>query len=393
VAAIDQQVQVQEPPGSPGGSPTGGELEEAAFVQPRDPIELELALIWQAVLDTGPVSVRANFFELGGTSVDMAKVAAVIQERFDQDLPLAAFFQDQTVEELAGRFRDRTATDDDSPIVRLRRGGGGPPVYFFHEIYGDVTYAYDLAHRLGPDRPAYGFQPPGLYNDRTPLRDVPALAAEYVAAVRHRHPGGPYLLAGYCTGGIFALETAQQLRRAGERVALVAVVDYHPAQLTEASSFTDPAALERLLHREFVVHDEPIPFERFSALGRDGQIEYILDGWKEIDLAPSNAGPAFVRRFVDMYQINGHALATYEAAPYDGKVCLFLPSETLLPGQRLEPPERFAAAWRDDGVPNLDIHELPGHHFSLFSRPCVDVFGARLRDCIAEALGDATDGG
>ena len=359
-------------------------IEPSSFVGPRDPLELELALLWQAVLELPPVSVRANFFDLGGTSLDLARVASRIRERFDQDLPLAAFFQHQTIEELAGRLRDRGGGDDGTPLVRLRRGAGEAPAYFVHEVYGDVTYAYDLASLLGEDRPAYGFQPPGLYTDREPLRDLRALAAEYVDAARRLHPGGPYLLAGYCTGGIVALEMAHQLRRAGDRVGIVALIDSRLFTPEEATALAGTPDLDNLLYSEFVVHDQPISFEKFVELGRDRQVEYIVEGWKQIDLAPANAGPSFVRRFVDMYQVNAAAIATYQPELYDGKVCLYLPSEPVLPDQELPSVEQSVASWHACGVADLDIHQLPGHHFSLFSRPNVEALGFRLRACIAE---------
>lgn len=360
-------------------------IDSQTFVPPRDPIELEIAMIWQTVLDRPPVSVKANFFELGGTSLDLVRVAARIRDRFDEDFPLAALFHDQTVEELATRLRDGSSDDDDSPVVRLRPGTGERPAYFLHEVYGDVTYAYDLASHLGEHRPAYGFQPPGLYNNRAPIRDLRALAGEYVNAARDLHSGGSYLLAGYCTGGIVALEMAHQLRRAGEQVGLVALIDSVIWRPEDAAQLAGDLDMDKLLHGEFVVHDEPIPLEEFQQLGRDRQIDYILEGWKQIDLAPTHAGADFVRRFVDMYQVNVAAIATYRPESYDGKVCLYLPTETLLPEQKLTPVEESVAAWRGYGVAALDVHQVPGHHFSLLARPNVEQLGARLRACIAEA--------
>src|SRR5262249_8386059 len=72
-------------------------------------------------------------------------------------------------------------------------------------------------------QPFYGLQPPGTDGKQIPLTNVGELAAHFVADIRQCQPEGPYLLAGYCAGGITAFEMAQQLRCTGQEVALLAL--------------------------------------------------------------------------------------------------------------------------------------------------------------------------
>jgi thioesterase domain-containing protein len=51
------------------------------------------------------------------------------------------------------------------------------------------------------------------------------MAARHIASLRTVQPTGPYLVGGFCAGGLVAYEIAQQLRAAGERVDLLVVVD------------------------------------------------------------------------------------------------------------------------------------------------------------------------
>ena len=51
------------------------------------------------------------------------------------------------------------------------------------------------------------------------------MIADYLAALRELQPAGPYYLAGWSTGGIFAFALAEALERAGEEVALLALFD------------------------------------------------------------------------------------------------------------------------------------------------------------------------
>ena len=51
------------------------------------------------------------------------------------------------------------------------------------------------------------------------------MASFYVKEVRKKQPLGPYLLGGFCAGGVIAHEMASQLLYAGEIVELVALLD------------------------------------------------------------------------------------------------------------------------------------------------------------------------
>jgi thioesterase domain-containing protein len=58
-----------------------------------------------------------------------------------------------------------------------------------------------------------------------PHASVEDMAADYVREIRDMQPKGPYFLGGFCFGGLVAFEMAQQLREAGEAVALLALFD------------------------------------------------------------------------------------------------------------------------------------------------------------------------
>jgi pimeloyl-ACP methyl ester carboxylesterase len=64
--------------------------------------------------------------------------------------------------------------------------------------------------------------------ERAGCRTIEGMAGWYAAAIRRRQPRGPYRLLGTSFGGIIAFEIALQLRRAGDAVALLAMVDTVP---------------------------------------------------------------------------------------------------------------------------------------------------------------------
>ena len=65
------------------------------------------------------------------------------------------------------------------------------------------------------------------------------MAAHYLREVRAVRPKGPYFLGGYCLGGTIAYEMAQTLRREGEEVPLVAMLDtYNYSRALQVSAPT-----------------------------------------------------------------------------------------------------------------------------------------------------------
>jgi glutamate-1-semialdehyde aminotransferase/acyl carrier protein/pimeloyl-ACP methyl ester carboxylesterase len=121
-----------------------------------------------------------------------------------------------------------------STINPIQEEGSGPALFCLPAADGLTLVYHELAEQLGNDRPVYGLDSPAIY--REPLPDtLEELAARFVADIREVQPQGPYLLVGYCSGGTTALEVAQQLRRSGESVALLALIEtynWHEAPST-----------------------------------------------------------------------------------------------------------------------------------------------------------------
>jgi len=90
---------------------------------------------------------------------------------------------------------------------------------------------------MDQERPFLGLQAVGLDSDCDPLSSVEALASAQFAAIRAVQRQGPYLLGGHRFGGSVAVEIAQRLRREGEEVALLVLIDV-PARYIESSDIS-----------------------------------------------------------------------------------------------------------------------------------------------------------
>jgi phthiocerol/phenolphthiocerol synthesis type-I polyketide synthase E len=201
------------------------ELATATTNHAQDATTRELARIWQQLLGVESVGVDQNYFDLGGDSVLAVHLFAEIETVFKVKLPLATLFEAPTIEELAGILRSEAPSNGWSPLVTIQDSGSRPAFFCVHGAGGNVLIYRELSENLGSDQPFYGLQSQGLDGAYPPLTRIEDMAALYVKAIRRRQAHGPYLIGGYCGGGLIAFEVAQQLRSEGEEIALLALLD------------------------------------------------------------------------------------------------------------------------------------------------------------------------
>jgi aspartate racemase len=199
---------------------------EREYVAPRDRLEQDLVAIWESVLGINPIGINDNVFDLGVDSLTAAQLFARIEKTIGKGLPPAPLFQAPTIEKLAGLLRAKNpAASGWTSLVSIQPQGAKTPLFCVHGGAGTVLLFHPLARRLAPERPIYGLQSQGLYGRDMPHTNIEEMAAHYVSEIRSVQPNGPYLLSGWCFGGLVAFEMAQQLHRLGERVDLLAMLN------------------------------------------------------------------------------------------------------------------------------------------------------------------------
>jgi amino acid adenylation domain-containing protein len=91
-------------------------------VAPRSEIERRLADIWKEVLGLDDVGIEETFFALGGTSLQLVRVHARLDETFGCTLPLTALFQFPTIASLARQLSgEHDATGETAILSRADR--------------------------------------------------------------------------------------------------------------------------------------------------------------------------------------------------------------------------------------------------------------------------------
>jgi amino acid adenylation domain-containing protein len=196
----------------------------AAYAAPQDPVQTMLTEVWEDCLDVRPVGIHDNFLDLGGDSLLAVDMLSRVEALCGKKLPPTVLLGGGTVEYLAGALREHAGGAARPALAAVQAGGGRQPFFFLHgDWHGGGLYCVNLARHLGADRPFYALHPHGLAGPRLP-RTIEGMAADRLEALLAFRPEGPYLLGGYCNGGVVAFEMARQLRLRGRRADLVVIV-------------------------------------------------------------------------------------------------------------------------------------------------------------------------
>ena len=201
---------------------------------PLSAVEARVADLWHQVLRHGDIGSDSNFFEIGGTSLTVFTVVHQLRSAFGLDrsqLSDHSVYEHPTVRELAGYIEGVQRGAPVAPAkvavaVTLRKGRPELPPLFVIASSGGTLGAYDrISKVLKTDREIVGIRDPFVWGAREPTMGFQDWIAVYVAAMRQRQPTGPYFVCAFSSAGAFGYEIAQHLRRAGEDVAQLLLID------------------------------------------------------------------------------------------------------------------------------------------------------------------------
>lgn len=393
----------------------------AQQVKPRTELEQQLAQLWQTILGVPQIGVQDSFFELGGSSLQAARLFAEIDQKFGKNLPLSTLFTAQTIEKLASLLSAEQENVDWSPLVPIQPEGTQLPLFCIHGAGGNILMYRQLTAYVGDDQPLYGLQAVGL-DGGAPITRLQEMAEIYITHLRKFQPEGPYLLLGLSVGGMIAVEMAHQLRQQGQAVAFLGMIDSlgpgypklmpivprlfsllpfalsHnvrrlPALLSKklsrqqrqssASISTSPAVpkanlLENAQSMPAVASPSRLPWGYLETLTLS-IIKY--SPWAFV--VPRfylDSGRTMPDTFQKVQEATVKAFLNYNPAPYNGKATLFRATQQP-PGCYPDPTLGWGKVVRD-----LDIYDVPGHHGEslLYEQKSLDAIGPQLNTCLKQ---------
>ena len=371
---------------------------DGTYVAPRNGIEERLADMWENLLGVSPVGVEDSFFDLGGHSLIAVRLFASVKREFKVEFPISVLFEAPTIEKCAaliaaetgeagqvtGGGTGQSAPDKFDYLVPLNQSDQkqAAPLFVVAGMFGNVLNLRHMALPFSAERRVIGVQAQGLIGDTAPHASIEEAAADYLLEIRRLQPEGPYLMAGYSGGGITAYEMAQQLRKVGQDVAVLAMLDT-PLPVRPALSRPDKALIK---------------MAELRAKGPGYLAEWARNRWNwELEKRKGLHGP---QQDAPGAEFNNHkiqaaflqAVAQYDTLHWDGPLTLFRPPQDfhwqVTNGNWVSGEREYVFEdndWRRY-APHVEVIEVPGDHVSMVLAPNVTVLVQELREVIAAAL-------
>jgi thioesterase domain-containing protein/acyl carrier protein len=382
----DQTPQRDSPATAIAGGPPAPSIRASGADLELEPAEAEarvaLRSIWESVLGVTPIGLAENFFDIGGHSLLAVRVMNEIQQTFGIVVPVSLLFAEPTIEQLARALTSPPFTPSAEAVVTYNAAGTAAPFFFFHgSITGNGTYCRVLAERVGPDRPLHVLRPHG--SDGAPVpASIEAMAAESLGVIRRLAPRGPYLLGGYCAGGLVAFEVARLLRAAGEEVLDVLLIDVPDAptgMLAVADGIDRVGALlhiDRHQRLRLTGGIARVPHHGIRFASTSTKVDFVKARLSRAlhRSAPSDPGTAVATAQRNTYIDWVRRTEAHVPRRYDGRVSLFLTREEgpSAPGDR--------GGWLRI-APRARVRSIAGTHVN-----CVTEFIDSTATAVAETI-------
>ncbi|HEV3358163.1 MAG TPA: amino acid adenylation domain-containing protein [Pseudonocardiaceae bacterium] len=311
------------------------------------------------------VAPRDNIFDVGGGRATIEALAAAIEREFGVEINPLVVAALPTAKDLADWVEASAEDSALDVVVPLRPGTGPTSLFCVHPLGGLSWLYYPLAQTIPDSVGIYGIQARGLRPGDAMPRTLTEMAADYLKEIRAIQPEGPYHLLGLCAGGEISHEIAVQLRRDGEQVALLAMLDSRP---------TPPGRVTRVQRLNAVARHFDLDIPKQDRPNLTGDLLY--------DQLCQRQGPySFLMRqkgraIVDFYENMIKLVDNHEFGVFDGDI-LFVEAMAAR-----TPEQYFSPLWRRYSTGRVDVMALKYLHRQLARAEVLHLIGERVAELI-----------
>jgi amino acid adenylation domain-containing protein len=344
-----------------------------ALLPERDPVdagmapgtvtEIALGVIWQELLGLERIHRGMNFFQAGGNSLQLVRLATRIRERLGVDVPLPVLMQQQQLDEQA-TWLDRTEQTGRGVLVQLSEGRGKKQQLFLLHPVGGYVLCYQPLAQMLPDHALFGIQ--GTFGKRSQrAHSLDDMAQRYADAIATESLGDPVHLGGWSMGAVLALAVARRLEQSGHAVAPLLLIDPWVA--------SPEAAVPWCLNDKVRAFFTDILGERAALpIQQDGERAgaYLARCHAHLSAGGGSLGlgTADLEELFEAYESNSTLLRGHLVAAPDAPIYLAKASEAGSSFHGLQPLSPAAIGVAHD---RLHVREFNATHWTLMSPACL----------------------
>ena len=357
----------------------------------KEDVEKILTDIWEEILGVHNITNSDDFFALGGHSLVAIRLFTRIEECFGKRLPLSTLLSSPTIEQLAELIVKDDFTPSWKSLVKIHMEGNKKPLYLIHSEGGNVLEYYKLVEYLNKERPFYGLQAVGLEGKEIVFLSIEDMARHYITEIKETQPQGPYLIAGFCLGGLIAAEMTKQMEANGDRIAFLGMINtYEPSYLNRDVHRINK--IQKIIYK--LLERIELEIDNLSVLDLKEKISYMADRFRQIglicrisyeDFMQTAAGIIHLkkyhhsRRYIleKIRQAQSKAFFEYKPSLVKSKITLFRVSRQPRSLIRDE-----ALGWSNYSENGVVSFEIPAFHKNIMKEPNVKTLADKMQECL-----------
>ena len=372
--------------------PAGRPAWAGHFEAPATSTQQTLVTIWEELLDTRPIGIQDDFFDLGGHSMLAVRMTSEVERLMGKRLPLVALFQNATIAHLSALIDQDELAALGSTLIPLRMSEHTaprepneslPPLFCIHPAGGTVFCYLEMAQHLASGRPVYGVQANGIDGNLPPHETLAEMAAHYARVIREVHSEGTVHVTGWSLGGNIAFEVARQLDLRGTPVGVIALLD--SGLLSPEDDFREEDFLPLL--SALFPGAMNLDLEEIRQQSQADQLQFFVERASQAGIVPDELNDIVATKnapdaahVFGVFQSNVKAVHDYVAEPFAGDVHLFRPRDQGKTNNLFDDP---LLGWREVTRETF-VHEVPGDHAHMLQSPAAEAVAQQLDELMSK---------
>ena len=278
---------------------------------PTTATEETILSIFSLILDTptSEIGIETSLFDLGVSSVELLRIVSAVNKALKPSKPavIASVMLNPTIRKLAASL-EPSAAEVYAPAVTIQSRGSRTPLWLVHPGVGEILIFFGLAKYI-TDRPVYALRSRGF--DGEPFfESILDCVSNYYNEIKRIQPQGPYAIAGYSYGGTIAFELGKMMRKQGDEIKFLGVID-QPPNIQARMHYSDWTNVVITLAKFIEIVDESQTntlYQQLRDLPRDEVLSHLLSLTTQEHLNTMAMDKSKLSRWADL-ALNNHAMA------------------------------------------------------------------------------------
>lgn len=235
-------------------------------------IELEVIGLWEQALSQRITPGNHEFYSIGGSSMNLAKLALLIENKYEIDIDLVEVMSATTVKAMSDYIRlsvEQKKDQQRADVYTLRKGSKENSVLVLSPVGGTILGYLELAKTLPKDVTVYGLQTMGMSLDE---RTIESVSECYLQSILDNSLNIDCVI-GWSFGALTAMSLQEKLQKKGIEPSFVYI---DPWVSSKEATLKSDLCLTSIFIKDVLLSQSNIDLEKLDFKSLNSEESYSL---------------------------------------------------------------------------------------------------------------------